>query len=37
MDTKYNPKEFEEKLYDEWEKKDILSQAWTKLKKVFAL
>ena len=31
---KYNPKEFEEKLYNEWEKKAISSHQWTKQKKV---
>ena len=30
---KYNPKDFEEKLYNEWEKKDILNQLWIKIKK----
>lgn len=29
---KYNPKDFEESLYNEWEKTDILSQVWIKQK-----
>lgn len=28
---KYNPKDFEDKLYSEWEEKDILSLVWTSL------
>ena len=32
---KYNPKEFEENLYNEWERKAISSHQWIKEKKAF--
>lgn len=36
LNDKYNPQDFEEKLYQEWEEKATLNQAWTKQKKVIA-
>lgn len=37
LKEKYNPKDFEEELYQRWEEKGILSQVWTKQKKIIAL
>ena len=37
MDTKYNPKEFEEKLYDEWEKKGYFKPSMDKTQESFCI
>ena len=37
MNDKYNPKDFEEKLYEEWEKKGYFKPSMIKQKKVIAL
>ena len=37
LKDKYNPKEFEDTLYEEWEKKGISNRVWTRRKKVIAL
>lgn len=28
LEGKYNPKDFEQKIYNDWEEKDILNQVW---------
>ena len=37
MNDKYNPKDFEEKIYEEWETKGYFNLIWIKQKKVIAL
>ena len=36
LNDKYNPQDFEEKLYQEWEEKGYFNQVWIKQKKAIA-